>query len=145
MNPVVHTMMEHLQRAGARWVEDLVNHVGTGTKMEAAVWVDRASLAVTEGKPPDEAAQGQEFTVSGKWEAHVRKDKFHLGRVYDRIWGDDERPYGFFSIRIRCLDNQVAEKPRLDITVEDPDEEPKQYALRYAEELIGSKVAEVFG
>jgi len=142
MIPMVHELLQHLQGTGLRRTEDRLNHVGTGAKLEALVWIDRTSLTVTVEKSADESGPVEDFIVNGKWEAHVRKDKFHIGRLYDKVWGDDERPYGFFAIRVRCRDGRPAGTPDIEIMVEDPDQEPKGYALRYAEELLRSKVAE---
>ncbi|MCA1960699.1 MAG: hypothetical protein LDL33_07875 [Desulfomonile sp.] len=142
MTPMVHELLQHLQGRALRRTEDRLNHVGTGAKLEALVWIDRTSLTVTVEKSVDEVGSVEDFIVNGKWEAHVRKDKFHIGRLYDKVWGDDERPYGFFAIRMRCRDGVLTGSPHIEIMVEDPDQEPKSYALRFAEELVRSKVAD---
>jgi hypothetical protein len=138
-------LLRNLANARDQVTTDKTNQLGTGTRFEASVWIDQVTAEVS----VDEVVQGvghvEKFSLEGRWASHVRKDSFQLGRLYDKVWGDHERPYGFFSVTAEALDGEIAGKPEIEVIVEDAGSEPKDFALEHANTLIRSTILEFVG
>ena len=137
--------MRSLARVTDQVETDKTNQLGTGTRFEAHVWIDQVKAEVAVDTDVRGVGHVEKFSVEGRWASRVRKDNFQLGRLYDKVWGDHAEPYGFFSIKAKALDGEIAGKPEIEVIVEGPGTEPEDFALEHANTLIRKTIREITG
>ena len=109
----------------------------TGIRREWEVGLYGVSADVqTDTTVPGTNLHVEAFTVNGQWQSHVRKDRYVAGAVIDKMWGDETRPWGTFSIRAKAIDGGVTSD--LAVSVEGVSNEPNEYARAHADGLVRS-------
>jgi hypothetical protein len=122
--------------------DDNRDHYKTGTKKEWSVHLFGATAEVqTDVVIPGTSIHVEVFSVSGKWSSHVRYDNYVLGALIDKIWGDDKKPYGTFTIAAKAVDGGVTSD--VNVQVDGFNDNPNEYARSHADGLIRSIMSHI--
>ena len=138
-------LKELLATSSNRHTDDQRNRLGTGIKIEVHVFVENVTAEATVNRAIEGIGHIEKFVIDGRWSSSVSKDIYQIGRLVDRSWGDHSEPYGFFSVKAKAFDGDIAGMPEIEIQVENAYDERNRFALQFAEALIKDRTREALG
>ncbi|GEM_PF-987749 len=145
MSNISDRLLELLATASSQHTDDRRNRLGTGTKTEVRVQVEDVTAEVSVDRIIERVGHIEKFVLNGKWISVVSKDVFQLDKLVHRTWGDNCEPYGFFTVKVKALDGDIAGMPDVEVGVESAYDERNRFALQFAEGLIKDKIREALG
>jgi hypothetical protein len=138
-------LKELLVTSSNKHTDDQRNRLGTGIKIEVHVFVESVTAEVSLNRAIKGVGHIEKFVLNGRWSSTVSKDIYQIGRLVNRSWGDHCEPYGFFSVKAKALDGDIAGRPEIEVQVENKYDERNRFALQFAEAMIRDTTREALG